>query len=87
LLEILSIFTWQVCPNPKDINVRIVGNEDIVPKTGGPQIYSKYDIVDGFECNDEDQIDGSCEDYEVQLCVLRINGLGFFCLFSVNGLG
>ena len=68
LLEILSIYTWQVCPNPKDIHARIVGNESPVPRTGGPQIYSKYDMVDGFVCNDEDQIDGSCEDYEVQLC-------------------
>ena len=35
IADIFSQFSWQACPNPEDINVRIVGTEDILPKTEG----------------------------------------------------
>ena len=65
--NIAALFTWQVCPHPKDINARIVGTQETVAKSGGQQKY-KVDVIDGFVCNDDDQSGNKCFDYEVQLC-------------------
>ena len=34
MVEHIGLYTWQVCPNPKDIRARIVSTKEIVPKTG-----------------------------------------------------
>ena len=68
LVELLGLYSWQVCPAPKDIRARIVATKEIVNKTGGPQIYDKYDNTTGFVCKNSDQSNGDCFDYEIQLC-------------------
>ena len=68
LVEHLGLFSWQVCPKPKDIQARIVSTKEIVSKTGGPQVYSSYDTEFGFICKNQDQSNGDCFDYEIQLC-------------------
>ena len=67
IAELLKIYSWQVCPDPKDIKVRQVDNKELVTPNG-PQRYSKFDTSTGFICKDSEQLQGVCEDYEVQLC-------------------
>ena len=65
--ELYSVFSWQVCPKPKDIRARIVSTKEMVTPDG-PQIYANYDTVSGFVCQDDGQLVDNCYDYEVQLC-------------------
>ena len=65
--ELYKRETWQVCPFPDDIKVRISSTKQLV-YPDGPQKYAKFDSVTGFECIDLQQLEGACYDYEVQLC-------------------
>ena len=68
ILELFGLYSWQVCPKPRDMKVRIASSKEIVEKTGGVQIFDTFDTETGFVCKDSDQVQGKCFDYEVQLC-------------------
>ena len=68
ITEINGKFGTMACANPDDIKARVKETKQEVPKQGGPQVYSKYDKINGFTCLNKDQTDGQCLDYEVSLC-------------------
>ena len=66
--EINGEFGIMACAEPSDIKARIVATKEEVPKVGGPEVYRKYENVNGFVCMNKDQDDYQCMDYEVSLC-------------------
>ena len=76
----VSKFGSETCANPSKMSVRRVDTKELIPKTGGRQIFKSYDTVKGFQCLKETQPDGSlCLDYEVQWCCP-----GKFTIFPTN---